>query len=123
MVAHALGLLAMARPKKEPAERRAALLSCRLTSAERLAIEQAALRAGLSASEYMRRLLLAGKVIVRENRRLDHATYDQLRRIGVNLNQLTRVANRTGQIPAQIDEAVAAVARFIARELGGGDGP
>lgn len=112
----------MARPRKEPLDRRAALLACRLTPAERLAVEQAAMRAGLSASAYLRRLLLTGKVVIRENRSLDHAAYDQLRRIGVNLNQLARVANRTGQIVPQLDEALAAVTRFIARELGGGDG-
>lgn len=113
----------MPRPQKEPASRRTVCLSCRLTQAERLAIEQAALRAGLSASDYLRKLLLTGKVVVRENRSLDYATFDQLRRIGVNLNQLTRVANRTGNIPVELPEALALVERFVVRALGGDGEP
>lgn len=107
----------MGRPKKQPAERRTISLSCRLTEAERLIIEQAAIGAGLSASDYVRRQLLTGKVIVRENRSLDHATFDQLRRIGVNLNQLTRIANRTGNIPYEIAKVAAAIEQLIVREL------
>lgn len=114
------GCSAVGRPKKQPADRRTVSLSCRLTSAERLTLEHAAMRAGMSASDYVRKLVLSGKVIVRENRRLDHASFDQLRRIGVNLNQLTRVANRTGNVPDEITQAVLAVERFIARELASG---
>lgn len=110
----------MGRPKKQPADRRTISLSCRLTEAERLVIEQAATRAGMSASDYVRKQLLSGKVIVRETRRLDHAAFDQLRRIGVNLNQLTRIANRTGKIPYEIAKLSAAIERLIVRELAPG---
>lgn len=116
----------MARPKKQPAERRTVSLSCRLTQAERLKIEQEAIRAGMSASDYIRKLLLSGKLIIRENRKLDYRTYDQLRRIGVNLNQLTRLANRTGKIPYELERVSAAVEALIVRELGsegGGTSP
>jgi uncharacterized protein (DUF1778 family) len=109
----------MGRPRKEPADRRTVSLSCRLTPAERLAIEQAALRAGLSASDYVRRLALTGRMVIRENRSLDYAAFDQVRRIGVNLNQLARIANHTGRLPAGLAEAVSVVQRFIVRELGG----
>ncbi|MCV0381727.1 plasmid mobilization relaxosome protein MobC [Nitratireductor sp.] len=110
----------MARPKKQPADRRTISLSCRLTEAERLIIEQAAIRAGLSASDYVRKQLLTGKVIVRENRSLDHAAYDQLRRIGVNLNQLTRIANRTGNLPRELASLTAEIERLIVREIAPG---
>ena len=82
----------MARPRKEPDDRRSETLAIRLTVAERIRVEQAAFAAGLSASEYARSLVLAGRVVVRQNRALDHAAFDELRRIGVNLNQLTRLA-------------------------------
>ena len=107
----------MARPKKQPAERRTVSLSCRLTMAERLLIETAAAQAGLSLCEYVRRQVLKGKVSIQQNRALDHSTFDQLRRIGVNLNQLTRLAHQTGEIPPQISRAAAAVERVIRREI------
>lgn len=107
----------MARPKKQPAERRTVSLSCRLTWPERLLIETAAAQAGLSLCEYVRQQVLAGKVTVRQNRALDHGVFDELRRIGVNLNQLTRLAHQTGKIPSEIAQAAAAVERVIIRHL------
>lgn len=113
----------MARPKKQPAERRTISLSCRVTAQERLRIETAAGHAGISPSEYMRRQALMGRVIVRERRVIDHATFDQLRRIGVNLNQLTRLANQAGEVPSEVSRAAATVERFIIRALDPEPGP
>lgn len=123
----------MGRPKKQPEERRTISLSCRVTTAERLRIETAASHVGLSTSEYMRRQVLTGRVIVRERRVIDHATFDQLRRIGVNLNQLTRLAHNAGGVPPEVSRAAATVERFVVRALdpepgpdvpaGGGDEP
>ena len=110
----------MGRPKKKLAERRGTALSFRVTAAERLKIEEAARRAGLSASDYARARLLTGKLIIRENRRLDYAAFDQLRRIGVNLNQLTRLANRTGFIAPKIETVLREIERLIAREISPG---
>lgn len=110
----------MGRPKKKLAERRGTALSFRVTAAERLKIEEAARRAGLSASDYVRARLLTGKLIIRENRRLDYAAFDQLRRIGVNLNQLTRLANRTGFIAPKIETVLREIERLIAREISPG---
>lgn len=123
----------MARPKKQPAERRTVSLSCRVTPVERLRIDTAATHAGLSTSEYVRRLALSGRVILKEQRSLDHAAFDQLRRIGVNLNQLTRLAHKTGKLPPELRQAATAVERVVLRALdpepgpavpsGGGDEP
>jgi hypothetical protein len=113
----------MARPKKQPAERRTISLSCRVTAQERLRIETAAGHAGVSSSEYMRRQVLTGRVIVRERRVIDHATFDQLRRIGVNLNQLTRLAHQEGEVPPEVSRAAATVERFIVRALDPEPGP
>ena len=79
--------------------------------------------AGLSASEYARALVLAGRVVVRQNRTLDHAVFDELRRIGVNLNQLTRLAHQRQQFPAGLTEVFAALERILARELESGCRP
>ena len=107
----------MARPKKQPAEKRTEALACRLTPSERLRIEQAAARAGLSPSEYIRRQALIGRVTVPEKRGFDHATFDQLRRMGVNLNQLTRLSHQTGRVDPEISQAAAAIERMIRREI------
>lgn len=113
----------MARPKKQPAERRTVSLSCRVTPGERLRIDSAAAHAGLSPSEYIRRQALTGRVTVQEKRTLDPAVFDQIRRIGVNLNQLTRLAHKARKIPPELGRAAAAVERTIARVLTPEPGP
>ena len=112
----------MARPRKEPDDRRSETLAIRLTSAERIRVEQAAFAAGLNASEYARPLVLAGRVVVRQNRALDHAAFEELRRIGVNLNQLTRLAHQRGQFPEGLSDVFAALERILIRELDGDAG-
>lgn len=113
----------MARPAKQPAERRTVSLSCRVTPLERLRIDSAAAQAGLSPSEYIRRQALKGRVTVQEKRTLDPAVFDQIRRIGVNLNQLTRLANRSGKIPPGLRAVTAAIERLIVRALEPEPGP
>jgi len=113
----------MPRPVKQPAERRTVSLSCRVTPAERLRIDAAAAQAGLSPSEYLRRQALRGRVTVQEKRALDPALFDQIRRIGVNLNQLARLAHREGKIPPALERAAAAAERLIARVLTPEPGP
>lgn len=108
----------MGRPRKQPDDRKTSTLAFRLTAAERVQVEQAAERAGLSASEFARLQALRGRVVVPEARRLDHATFDELRRIGVNLNQLTRLANRGQPIPHEIASAAAALEAVLADALG-----
>jgi hypothetical protein len=107
----------MPRPKKNDDDRRTETLAFRLTPAERLRIEQAAVAAGLSASEYARELTLTGRVVMQQRLALDPAAFDQLRRIGVNLNQLARLANQTKHVPAELTRACAAVEQFILRQL------
>jgi hypothetical protein len=107
----------MARPKKQPAEKRTEALACRLTPSERLRIEQVAARAGLSPSEYIRRQALTGRVTVPEKRGFDHATFDQLRRMGVNLNQLTRLSHQTGRVDPEVRRAASVVERLVRREI------
>ena len=47
----------------------------------------------------------------------DFETVDQLRRIGVNLNQLARVANKTGYMLDGLEEALAKVDQLLDRMI------
>ena len=110
----------MARPSKGRDDQLSEMLRCRLRPAEYLRIRQAAQAAGLTLSDYIRRMLLRGEVTVRQSRSLDPDVYDQLRRIGVNLNQAVHKLHATGQIPPELARAAAVVEAFI---LGMMDGP
>ena len=109
----------MARPRKDPDELRTETLAFRLTPAERLQIEAAAAEAGLSPSAYARKQAVKGRVIVPAHRTLDPALFDELRRIGVNLNQLTRLAHIREEPPPGLPRLCTALDQFLARELTG----
>ena len=90
---------------------------------ERLSVEAA--REGKPLSDYVRELCLrrrrAGPVVAGARRNpAAKALADELRAIGINLNQLARVANQTGELRREgelsmtIDRIKAAVARVIA---------
>lgn len=110
----------MPRPKKQPGERRTRRINPRFTPAEHAQVEQAALRAGMSAAEYARAQTLKGRVTLQSHRTLDPAAFDELRRIGVNLNQLARIANQSGRVPDRLGKALTQLETILTRELGGG---
>ena len=107
----------MARPKIEEEARRTETLAFRMTPVERMQIEHHAIEAGLSASEYVRMQALRGQVVVQKKRGLDPAVFDELRRIGVNLNQLARRANQTGRISAGLTAALASLEQILVRDI------
>lgn len=85
----------MARPKKEQAQKRPHRISVRLSDDELLHLRERANQAGSSTSNYLRKVALSGKVVVRQ--KTDNgAVVRQLLRIGNNLNQLTRMAHIHG---------------------------
>ena len=112
----------MARPRKATADKRTAQIGVRYTPDELAQLARAAALAGLSPSAYIRQASLSGRVTVSARRSLEWPVFDQLRRIGVNLNQAVRVANAHGRIPPELVRAAAAVEAFLMREIGG-DGP
>jgi Bacterial mobilisation protein (MobC) len=107
----------MARPKKNPDALRSETVSFRCTPVQSLRIAQAAARAGLTPTEYARRQTLDGHVVVPEYRPLDPALLDEIHSIGVNLNQLARIANQKGRIPPELAKLCADIDRILAREL------
>ena len=111
----------MARPKKSRSERLTESVHFRVLPSDFLRVTKAAENAGMSLTDYARRQLLAGRVIVKQTRKLDHAAYDQIRRIGVNLNQLTRLAHTTDIFPPPgLSEVCALIERFLMEHV---DGP
>ncbi len=84
----------MARPLKEPHERRSAKLPpIRVTEAELADLQLQAERAGLSLTELVRQRATGGRVTPRRGL-ADAQLLSELNRIGVNLNQIARTLNR-----------------------------
>ena len=84
----------MARPKKQPHERRSAKLPpIRLTEAELADLHLQAERAGLSVTELVRQRATSGKVTPKRGL-ADAQLLSELNRVGVNLNQIARALNR-----------------------------
>ena len=79
---------------EEENSRKSNIIMLRVSDAEYVFIRKEAKAAGLSMSEYLRRKAKGEKIVVIEG--LKEYVW-QLRRIGVNLNQLTYLANQ-GQI-------------------------
>lgn len=106
-------------------ERRTQSLRAWVTPTERQALEEEAKAEGAGLSEYVRQLCvrrLGGPTVVAGTRRNPDAKAlaEQLHAIGNNLNQLTRVANQTGELRREaeldgtIDVLKAALSRVIA---------
>lgn len=111
----------MARPNKSPPERLTEIVRFRLPPGEFVRVQKAAIDAGKSLSEYARSLVIEGRVVVRTHRQLDPHAFDQLRRIGVNLNQAVRLfhANKSDP-PPELLSAAATVERFLLEHIGDG---
>ena len=99
--------------------RSATIPPLRVTPAELLAIQEQAARAGLSLSEYCRRVILRHRVKAAVTDR-DVAALAELNRIGVNLNQLARRANTSGKVPPRLAETLTTVLTAVER-IGGAD--
>jgi uncharacterized protein (DUF1778 family) len=104
----------MPRPRKEPTSPRSQLLSCRLTPTEHARLAKAARQANLTLSDFVRALLINRKITVTHHvRTFDADLYDELRRIGVNLNQAVHRFHSTGWAPPELARAAAAVEKAV----------
>jgi hypothetical protein len=104
----------MPRPRKDPSYQRSETLRCRFTPTEYQRLVKAAGQAGFTLSEFVRAVLINRRVkITQDVRKFDGELYDQLRRIGVNLNQAVHRFHATGDPPAEITRAAAAVEKMV----------
>ena len=83
------------RPALPDSERRTHRIGVNVNAAERAIIEAKAEAVGLSVGVYLRQAGVGARLSSRVNDRV----YHQLSRIGVNVNQMARVANTTGRLP------------------------
>jgi hypothetical protein len=93
----------MARHKRAyTGERRTAALRLQLTPAERSHLDAAAEAHGMSLSDYARRAVFRRPVQPRKGRMRQNpdavALWEQVRALGVNLNQIAHHAHATGEI-------------------------
>ena len=91
----------MARPRKLNA-RRTRRLIVRLTDEDCARICANAQKSGLSVSEYVRRVAIGGHIVVREQSGYGMALAIQLRKVGINVNQLARYANTHEELPPEL---------------------
>ncbi|MEH6575657.1 MAG: hypothetical protein V7731_01140 [Amphritea sp.] len=107
----------MARPRKSADDRMETSIHFAVSYAQRLQAEQLAKNAGLSLSEYARRQVLDGQVVVLQTRKLDRETLYQLRKLGVNLHQLLRQTNTTGTTPPELSSLCSLIEDFVLRQV------
>jgi Bacterial mobilisation protein (MobC) len=89
-----------------PSEPRACVLPpIRCSVAERDAIRVKAKAANLTQSAYLRQMALSGQIIVRPSLH-SHAFIEQLRRIGVNLNQMAQQMHIYGTVSDELNQTL-----------------
>ena len=92
----------MARPKKDPTERRTEQVNLRLSPIEAARLQDKADRAQTNLTAFVRAAALGKSVTVRQAAS-DFETRQELRRIGVNLNQIAKALNARQQaLPASL---------------------
>lgn len=104
----------MARPRKDRHQQRTETIRCRLRPSEKFRLQKAAKASGVSLSDFIRGVLVDGRLkVTQEVRTFDADLYDELRRIGVNLNQAVHRFHSTGDAPPQLLKAAAAVEKVV----------
>lgn len=95
------------------------LINVRVSDAEHQAIEEAAKAAGMSVSAFFRSLLLEGAgvrpILTAQERLIMAALLEDMRMIGINLNQVARALNAgKGVHPSELDINIGNVQRIQA---------
>ena len=88
----------MARPRINDKDKRIAQINIRLTHDEEVRINQYAVASGISPANWIRKKVFTGKLPDLKLSPLDASIYQELRKIGVNLNQATHRLNQ-GDVP------------------------
>lgn len=87
----------MARPKKAPTDRRSEHLSLRLSPVELARLQDKADQSRQTVTSFVRAAAMGKSVTVRQEQAGDFELRQELRRIGVNLNQIAKALNARQQ--------------------------
>lgn len=93
----------MSRPKIDEQDRRIVQVNIRLTTKENSMVNENAAASGLSPANWIRQKAFTGKNPPLRMSPLDTSVYQELKRIGVNLNQATHKLN-LGEFPSDMRE-------------------
>lgn len=88
----------MGRPRKSDAEKRTAQINLHLTAGEEKKIMEWAAASGMFPPEWVRQKIFTGRFPAIKQSPIEAAVYQELRKIGVNLNQGTHKLN-SGEFP------------------------
>jgi MobC-like protein len=90
----------MARPRISDIEKRVAQVNIRFTNDEKTKVNEYATASGLSPANWIRAKVFTGKFPTVKMSPLDVSIYQELKKIGVNLNQATHKIN-LGNFPKE----------------------
>ncbi len=85
----------MARPTKGDSEKLSAVLPVRCTETDKEIIRNRSKEVGMSSSQFLRELGTKGDIQMRQSQ-YDFETVQQLRKLGININQQTKKLHATG---------------------------
>jgi uncharacterized membrane protein YgaE (UPF0421/DUF939 family) len=88
-------------------------LAFRLSEKEKSELQTRADRVGTGLSNYARQKLLAGKTIA-----MNAEEQAQLKGMAINLNQIARKVNATGQLPRELTELLTTINQILSNAYG-----
>lgn len=86
----------MARPRKQVEQKRTRVIAFRVTDDEYASIERRAHKADIDIGDFVRHAALRKRITKPQTAPANFEAVDQLRRIGVNFNQIARALNSGG---------------------------
>lgn len=104
----------MGRPRINDSEKRQVQVNIRLTTDENNKVNEFASACGLSPANWIRVKIFTGKFPVVKMSPLDNTLYLELKKIGVNLNQVTHKIN-AGEFPKEYLERQLELANLLKR--------
>lgn len=107
----------MARPQKKEHEKLTAILRSRCTPLEKQLIQAKAKSAGLTESAYLRSAAIKAKIDM-PVASTDFAVSRELRYVGNNLNQLTKLFHSTGGEPPELRATLTSLDQVLQKIIG-----
>lgn len=113
----------MPRPRKAVPDHRSARIAFRVTAEEHAMLERLAASAGMGVGTYVRLRALKDRSPGPAPPQINLDAWLDLRRIGVNLNQIARALNAGGEPrPESLDQTLREVGEALGRLLNGSQG-